>query len=267
MPPQTRRPHAAAFVQDGFCVVPSQQVSVLESVRADVVAYLRSMTKGGAGLTDEAYLNAFHKFSAPTALNDVRVGVHKTLGSSEVFRQKVFACARHHLEDLVGNEIVMQRQVGVVIQAPRDPAGLLALHTDCWSGCSPYEVVLWIPLVDVHDTKSMYICDRAQTERHLREIKAGPAPESTAALARRVRPGAQDLRMKFGDLLFFSSILMHGAEENQTDETRFVLNVRFKSLFSPYGTKAIGETFLPVNYLPATEVGLDYEGEFGAVHA
>ena len=31
------------------------------------------------------------------------------------------------------------------------------LHSDTWSGDSPFESVLWIPLVNCYNTKSMFI--------------------------------------------------------------------------------------------------------------
>ncbi len=122
-----------------------------------------------------------------------------------------------------------------------------------------------MPLVDVAGTKSMFICPKDRTGVYLREVRDGKIQDSASQLLERARPDLQSLKMQFGEALFFSPTLLHGAEDNKTDETRFVLNVRFKSLFSPYGTKALGETFFPVNYLPATELGLRYETEFGVV--
>ena len=34
---------------------------------------------------------------------------------------------------------------------------LLPTHADTWSGDSPFEVVVWVPLVNCYKTKSMYI--------------------------------------------------------------------------------------------------------------
>ena len=34
---------------------------------------------------------------------------------------------------------------------------LLPLHSDVWSGDSPYEIVVWLPLVNCFGTKSMFI--------------------------------------------------------------------------------------------------------------
>ena len=34
---------------------------------------------------------------------------------------------------------------------------LLPIHSDVWSGDSPYEINLWLPLVDCYRSKSMYL--------------------------------------------------------------------------------------------------------------
>ncbi|MBI3556185.1 MAG: phytanoyl-CoA dioxygenase family protein [Deltaproteobacteria bacterium] len=259
--------HGEDFVRQGYCVVPIQgeQRASLDRARALLVAGLRAALPGGDGLGDEDYLNRFHKFSNAATLNDVRVRIHRELGGSPEYRKLVFNCVKNYLFDLVGNEVVMQRNVNPVTHLPRDKTQLLYLHTDAWSGCSPYEVILWMPLVDVYDTKSMYLCKRDPNNKHMRDLKAGAQVDSAVELLKKIRPDIAPVKMKYGEALLFSPTLMHGAEENLTDETRFILNVRFKSLFSPYGTKALGETFLPVNYLPATEIGLSYESEFGIV--
>ena len=43
------------------------------------------------------------------------------------------------------------------IQIPNDDSALLPVHADSWSGDSPFEVVLWVPVVDCSESRSMYI--------------------------------------------------------------------------------------------------------------
>ena len=63
----------------------------------------------------------------------------------------------YNLETLVGNELAMQLRINLSIQLPCDDSSLLPVHSDVWSGDSPFEVVVWLPLVDCYGTKSMYI--------------------------------------------------------------------------------------------------------------
>lgn len=259
--------HSKQFIEQGYCIVQINERALIEKARAMLVAGLRANMEGGTEYSDdESYLNNFHRFARLDRLNDVRVKVHREVCASEEFKKTVFLAVRPYLVDLIGNEIVMQRQVNFVTHMPKDRANLLYLHTDAWAGCSPYEVILWLPLVSVFGSKSMYICDRQKNDRHLADLKGGLKLESAADLLEKIRPDIAPLKMEFGQALLFSPTLLHGAEENTTDETRFIFNVRFKSLFSPYGTKALGETFSPVNYLPATEIGLSYESKFGVMH-
>ena len=51
----------------------------------------------------------------------------------------------------------MQKRINLSIQLPNDSSSLLPLHSDIWSETSPFEAVVWIPLVDCFKTKSMYI--------------------------------------------------------------------------------------------------------------
>ena len=51
------------------------------------------------------------------------------------------------------------------------------------------------------------------------------------------------LKIKFGNFLIFDQTLPHGNVINQEKETRWSMNCRFKSMFSPYGDKKIGEFF------------------------
>jgi sporadic carbohydrate cluster 2OG-Fe(II) oxygenase len=254
-----------SFVSTGSCAINIEARAELDAVRRAFVSGLRTALPGGDGIDDETYINRFHEFADPTKLNDVRVRVGREQGSSEDVRRGVFRCVAKDLAELIGVEIAMQRHVNLVLHMPGDTTNLLYLHTDAWSGCSPYEVIAWIPLVDVFGTKSMYVCPRAKGQRHLEALRGGLELPSAEALFARVEPDVEPVTLKYGQALLFSPTLLHGARQNTTNETRAILNVRFKALFSPYGTKTLGETFLPVSYLPASEIGLSYEADFGMV--
>jgi hypothetical protein len=52
--------------------------------------------------------------------------------------------------------------------------------------------------------------------------------------------------------------LPHGNIVNKELETRWSMNCRFKSIFSPYGDKKIGEFFEPITLRVASEIGINY---------
>ena len=40
---------------------------------------------------------------------------------------------------------------------PNDDSSLLPVHSDTWAGDSPFEIVVWLPLVDCKESQSMFI--------------------------------------------------------------------------------------------------------------
>ena len=54
------------------------------------------------------------------------------------------------------------------------------------------------------------------------------------------------INIKTGEVLLFNQSLPHGNRVNLEKDTRWSLNCRFKSIFSPYGDKKIGEFFQPI---------------------
>ena len=134
---------------------------------------------------------------------------------------------------------------------------MLPVHADVWSGDSPYEVVLWIPMVDCRRTKSMFILNRPLDEKFHPEL-AKFARGGAEALYREIEPHLTFIDIAYGQVLLFSQNLMHGNRVNDEPETRWSMNCRFKGLFTPYADKRLGEFFEPIAMAPATRLGLDY---------
>ncbi len=249
-----------AFLRDGRCIQRAERPELLERLRNSVVR----LAAGHLGLPEvealedpAAFLNAIHGRVPIASLNELRLGVIRGLNRHEWLRPLLYQLAKTELDALVGNELAMQRRVNLSIQMPGDDSSLLALHSDVWSGDSPYEVVLWVPLVDCFRTKSMYLIPPAKDAR-LRELFAAGRGESAEQLFGRVREQAEFLKVSYGELMLFSQALGHGNRVNQEPETRWSLNVRFKGLYTPYGDKGLGNFFEPISLRPLSRVGLDY---------
>ena len=67
------------------------------------------------------------------------------------------------------------------------------------------------------------------------------------------------LEVPYGSVLVFNQNQLHGNVVNEECETRWSMNCRFKSVFSPYCDKKLGEFFEPINLKPATQLGLSYQ--------
>lgn len=244
------------FLQNGFVVVPAEDDAALSCIRhlaASVVAQ-----RPGRTLDDpRELLDQVHARVPVADLNQLRLDVIAALRGADWFRPSLYALARRSLGILVGNELAMQRGIGLSVQYPNDASSLLPVHADVWDGDSPFEVVLWLPLVDCADTKSMYIVrpDRDRPiQARLRSFQNGSAEE----IFRAIEDKAEFLTVPYGSVLLFSQTLMHGNRINLSNETRWSLNCRFKSVLSPYADKKLGEFFEPITLRPATKLGLQY---------
>lgn len=203
-------------------------------------------------------LNTLHKRTNDNALplNDLRLNIIKKLNHFIGLQRRYLSLAQSAIEEIVGNELVMQRNINLSIQLPGDSSSLLPVHCDTWSGDSPYEVVLWVPLVDCYGTKSMYFCDKKKSEEIHPYINTF---EDAEALYKAIENDVKFIDVKYGECLIFTQNIMHGNRVNTTDETRWSMNCRFKSLFSPYADKKLGEFFAPVEVRAATKLGIQYE--------
>lgn len=253
-----------AFLEDGYVVAPSSDPEALARIRG-VVANAVATYLGETPTPDHGtYLDRAGQRLTPANVNDVRLAVIAAIEKTPWFREAYFSCGSDTIERLVGNELAMQRSVGFSIQLPNDASSVLPLHADTWSEDSAFEAVLWIPLVDVARTKSMFILPRAK-HRLWHDRLPEFAERGVEGLFDAVRGDVEFLDIAYGQVLVFSHTLMHGNRRNEESLARWSLNVRFKGLFTPYADKRLGDFFEPFRVRALTRIALDYE-EPGGFH-
>lgn len=250
------------FLADGHVIRPVEDKGALDRIRLAAMGHA-ARHLGIAPVGDAGdFLNRIHEQVPVAKLNDLRLAVFNGLNAEPWFRRAYFTLARTAIEALVGNELAMQRRINLSIQMPDDDSSLLPVHADVWSGDSPFEIVAWLPLVDCRRTKSMFLLPPAANARHA--AKFGTYSRGTAEdLFRAIEPELSWLDIKYGEVLLFTQNLMHGNRVNREGETRWSMNCRFKSLFSPYSDKRLGEFFEPITIRAATRLGMDYRHPTG----
>ena len=201
--------------------------------------------------------NKTHKYIKKNQLNNFRVDLINKLNREKNFRKKYFECSKKYLEKIVGNELVMQKRVNLSIQFPNDSSSLLDVHADVWSGDSPYEAVAWMPLVDCYKTKSMYILPFSKYKKHEKNL-FNKKIKNSKNLFNKIKKDVHWLNVKYGEVVIFNQCLPHGNVVNKTHETRWSMNCRFKSVYSPYFDKKIGEFFEPISLKPVSEAAIKY---------
>lgn len=247
----------AAFLRDGYVVDQVEDMHSLARIRDRLAALAAAELGKAAPDAPQDFLDSIHKLVPIKKLNEFRVGLIGKINAESWVREAYYRLAEKALHALVGNELAMQRRVNLSIQLPDDESSLLPAHADTWSGDSPFEVVLWLPMVDCFDTKSMFVLPP--------EVNARIAPslakyegEGIEALFREHESEFRYLTVNYGQYLLFDQNLIHGNRINREKTTRWTFNCRFKGLFTPYADKKLGEFFEPITLRPATRLGLNH---------
>ncbi len=245
------------FQKNGWHSFQIVHVGLLDGVRDRIFKWSMDYLKLSNHPEVDVFFNQTHDYVSVKELNSFRLHLIDKLSAVPEIKAWLYHMARDPLHCLVGNELAMQRALNLSIQLPGDPSSVLPLHSDVWSGNSPYEVVFWLPLVNCFNTKSMYVLPRNLSDRVLADFKRY-SELSTEAFFIELEPDLRWMKVQYGEALLFSHSVIHGNRVNMESTTRWTMNVRFKSLLSPFGNKEPGESFIPITIRAATRVGYEY---------
>lgn len=246
------------FLSKGYTIQNTQSLRSLNKIKSKIT----SISKKILGVK-KLNLNFVHKYISKDNINDFRLEVIKQMNAWEEFGYNYYSNAPEFLSILCNNELMMQKNVNISIQLPNDETSLLPIHSDVWSGDSPYEINLWIPLVDCYRSKSMYILEKKYLNNFFKKFKSKTTKiENSEKIYSKAKKFLKWLKVDFGKILIFNQGLPHGNIINVEKTTRWSMNCRFKSLFSPYGDKKIAEFFLPITTRAMTKSALEYKFPF-----
>jgi len=244
------------FLSEGFVTTPADDRAGLDRIQRRAAELAADFLRLPASNNPQDLLDTIHSRVSVADLNGLRMHVIGGLNAEPWMRPTYFRLARLAIETIVGNELCMQRRVNLSIQLPADDSSLLATHSDVWSGDSPFEVVVWVPLVDVYRTKSMYLLPpsvNGEMQDRMASLRSGEE------LYKTIRPHLVWIDIPYGHVMVFNQTLMHGNRVNEEKSTRWSMNCRFKSILSPYADKRFGEFFEPISLRPATRIGMQYK--------
>jgi len=253
----TENEAASQFLREGYIIFPLEEIHQLDALKTSFYETSREFIQEFSNLSEEQFFSQTHKLVSVSNLNEFRLKLINYIGQNAAIRPTIYSLAKKYLHWIVGNELAMQRNCNLSIQFPEDDSSLLPVHSDVWSGNSPYEVVFWLPLVNCYRTKSMFILPRTASEKVYKNFKSY-SNLSAEGFYQAIKDHLEWLEVPYGYGAIFAHALPHGNRVNEEPETRWTINVRFKSLLSPYGSKELGESFLPITMRPATRIGYSY---------
>lgn len=241
------------FERKGYLISKVESKKSLEYIHENLLKYLNKIFKGKK-ISD---LNKIHKFINNKNINEFRLEILNYMAKDKKFRYHYFNLGRNSLYTLVGNELMMQKTVNLSIQLPMDNSSLLPIHSDVWSGDSEFEINMWLPLVNCYGSKSMYILQQKNYDYFLKVMKKKVSDSDK--IFHKIKNKLKWINIKYGNFLIFNQCLPHGNIINKTNQTRWSMNCRFKSFFSPYGDKKLGEFFRPITRRAMTKIAINYK--------
>lgn len=246
------------FLRDGYVIRPAEDRDSLLRLQRFLADAAADMLGQSAPREPTRFLDEIGAHVDAAELNAFRLAMIKRLNAAEWARQSYFQIARSAIESVVGNELAVQRNFALSIQLPGDDGSLLPTHSDVWSECSPFEMVLWTPFVDCFASKSMFILPLADSMA-MSDRLADYQDAGVEGLFKAIEDRVIWLDVPFGSFLLFNPSLIHGNRVNRERTARWSINRRFKGLFTPYSDKRLGSFFEVLSMRPATRMALSYK--------
>ena len=251
------------FKKNGYLIKKSNNQNTLNKIQ-DFLYSIFSKNKKTTTLEKKInFFQRLHKELPKSKLNEFRVKAIEQINKNKPFREWYYNSAKELLDSMVGNEIAMQKKINLSIQMPNDEKSMLPMHSDIYAGESPFEVVIWIPMMNVKKSSHSMFITNPRDNKKINEQITKSKNTTILKIYNKHKKKFKFLKINYGEILIFSPIIQHGNIVNKTNETRVSLNCRFKSLLSPYDVfskthRNIPHFFEPHVIKPLTKIGFNF---------
>lgn len=252
------------FKKEGYLIKNTNSINSLNKIQNFIFKILSKHSKIKFFHNNKInFFTKFHKNINRKKLNEIRVSAINEINKKHGFRDLYYQSSKELLDDLVGNEVAMQKKINLSIQIPNDKKSILPMHSDIYAGESPFEVVIWIPMMNVKKSShSMFITNPKDNIKINKDVTTG-RKFTLQKIYQKHKKKFKFIKIDYGQILIFSPIIQHGNVINKTDETRISLNCRFKSLLTPFDVfskthRNIPHFFQPYNIKPLTQIGFNF---------
>lgn len=206
----------------GWAIVPCDAPELLARVAGDV----KRIAAGIAGSQATDDLRSMVSAFSASELNRLLREVNNALGQDGLVLLAPFHAM---IRNLCGEDVLYQRRPYLRANVPGLAHTATEPHSDVFYGHSPYAYTMWIPLHDVDNDDGLFVFDRAESK----EILAGHRFDRPLRTALADRPVPSPLHLRFGEAIFFSCYLIHGAHPCRGPLPRLSLDTRVQAATAP----------------------------------
>tara|TARA_Y100001968_G_scaffold178592_1_gene163427 strand:+ start:1117 stop:1887 length:771 start_codon:yes stop_codon:yes gene_type:complete len=227
--------HLSEFKEKGFTIIPIKKTDEFIKSRSHIAEFIRS--KYSCVGNDEEILNNCHNYIeniSESKVNSLIINIINDFKKFYEMDKVVYETSKEFILGLLGSDIASQKNPNIVFQHPHS-SRTSELHRDAPAN-SIFEIVSWVPLVDCYKSKSFYILDKYQSKELIKKHKNNSFSSWNEYRNMAIEKSIK-LEINYGSALFFWSGLLHGSVTNETNESRWSYNIRYKNLFAPAGLK------------------------------
>ena len=195
-------------------------------------------------------LEKFHRYKLKNdSLNKFRLNTIKKINSKKNLKIDIYNSISKILDKCLGPDIIVQKNINLVILQPKDK-DRAPFHKDAPAN-SNYEIVVWIPLVDCYKTMGMYVFEANKQKKIIKFLNKNNSLNKLNTFSKK-EGFLPDI--KFGQILIFCTNNYHYIPINNEKNTRWSLNLRYKNLFTKYGTKNLLDFYEILKLSPLTKL-------------
>ena len=195
-------------------------------------------------------LEKFHKYKLKKiSLNQFRLDMISKINKQKNLKLNIYNSIDKVLDRCLGPDIIVQKNINLVIQKPKDK-DRAPFHKDAPAN-SNYEIVVWVPLVDCYNTMGMYLFDVSKHNKSKKFLRENNTPSKFDKYSKKEGILTD---VQFGQALIFWTNNYHYIPINKEINTRWTLNVRYKNLFTKYGTKNLLDFYEILKLSPLTKL-------------
>lgn len=232
---------------------------VIERLKESVMKEIRAVYS-----TNIPDLSKIHEILEKDKINELRMKIFDEINTGD--HEFIKLISKDIFDDLVsilGPDISVQKKLNFSIHMPGDSSSVLDIHSDTWSGESPFQLNLWFPLTSAEETNSMFLLDKVFSIKQTEKIFSGDQNVSVSKLRSEVKD-KYFLKCDPGKGVLFNTCIFHGNVLNSSNKTRISFNIRYKGTFHPessdtgLGVRSVGKFFIPLILSENSQLALKY---------
>lgn len=224
------------LIERGFTKISFDLDNSITQLIADLKEVTYEQTQKKISSLDEVHLAL-----SEDKINNFRLAVIKFINKSE-FKNKFIEKVSPFFSTVLGEDLAYQKNLNLILVPPQDKTSILPLHADTWTGHSKFELAILFPLTSIVPTQNMFILPLPAWRKHQDQIDRA---QNLQELTENLNTSFHYLSLKPGEALIFWHNLPHGNKINQSQQTHWSINLRFKNVFTPYKEKSLGDYFIP----------------------